>query len=45
MKVEILDCPRCHNESVDVVLEHGEIEVIGGCISCDYMPTVEEINE
>jgi hypothetical protein len=41
--IETLDCPKCHNESVDVVLENGEISVIGGCITCDHQPDIDDV--
>jgi hypothetical protein len=43
--IETFECSRCHDESVDVVLEDNEIKVIGGCINCDHMPVLDETDE
>jgi len=39
--IERINCPECGHE-IDIVIENNDILVIGGCVGCDYMPTLDE---
>jgi hypothetical protein len=43
--VETVYCSNCGADSVDILIEDNEVKVIGGCVNCDYMPMIEEVNE
>ena len=40
--VETIPCPNCGHD-IDIVLVDNFIDVIGGCVACDYMPDEEEV--
>ncbi len=42
--IEKIDCPECSHE-VDIVVEFNMVDTIGGCVGCDYMPTLFEVEE
>lgn len=42
--IERIGCPNCGHE-IDIVVENNEVLTIGGCVGCDYMPMIEEVNE
>lgn len=43
--IETIYCSNCEADAVDIVLEDNEVTVIGGCVNCDYMPMIEEVEE
>lgn len=42
--IEQIDCPECSHE-IDVALLDNQVDTIGGCVACDHMPSIEDVED